>query len=130
MKYYYVRTYLPAWEEMIVSHETDSPPELLVWEDGISGPPSNHTLYAIEYTKIRGEWVEVNVNYHTYLPSNLLIVIEELLYTAEGSNYPPGFHMKQNKIYLYKIKGGLLASLFFCPSGLFKKVLIKVFLEF
>lgn len=94
MNYYYVRTYLPAWEEMIVSRETDNPPELLVWDDGISGPPSNHTLYSIEYTKIRGEWVEVNVNYHTYLPHNLLISKHELIMHHSGSMYPPGFHMK------------------------------------
>ena len=94
MNYYYVRTYLPAWEEMIVSHETDNPPELLVWEDGISGPPSNHTLYSIQYTKIRDKWVEVNVNYHTYLPKNLLIVKCELIRDDIPSTLPPGFYWK------------------------------------
>lgn len=92
--FYYAKTYLPGWEEMIVSHDSSNIPELLVWEDGLTSPHSNHTLYSIEYLRQYGEWVQVHANFNTYLPFHVIIRKHELVRDCIASDYPPGFHMK------------------------------------
>lgn len=95
-KYYYVKTYLEGYEEIIVykdDPEINIVPHLLVWPNGNDRPVEENILIQITHKKVMGVWYDVNYTY-TYLMDHHVVVEEELVkHEVVDNKYPSGFHM-------------------------------------
>lgn len=95
-KYYYVKTDLEGYEEIIVykdDPEINIVPHLLIWNDASPMLVDEHILIQITHRKVMGVWYDINLTY-TYLMDHNVILVEELVkHEVVDNKYPPGFHL-------------------------------------